>query len=631
MDLYQQFIHMSRYSRWRDDLKRRETWNETVQRYVDFFDNLTDKQFSSVFHERVLPAIKNLQVMPSMRAMMTAGPALARENLAGFNCAYLAVNSKRSFAETLYILMCGCGVGFSCERQEIVKLPAIPSELLKTDSLVVVADSKEGWAKAFHSLLNFLWNGDIPDINYDKVRPAGARLKTFGGRASGPEPLKKLFNFTIRLFVNAAGRKLTSIEIHDLMCMIGEIVVVGGVRRSALLSLSNLSDKRMQDCKSGQWWNDNPQRTLANNSVAYTEKPSAEIFMEEWLSLVKSRSGERGIFNRVAAAKQAARWGRRSGDIAYGCNPCSEIILRDKQLCNLTEVIVREDDTLETLMEKVEIATILGTLQATLTEFRFLSETWSRNTSEEALLGVSMTGIMDNQLTAGLTDRSKTIGTLEALRDHARKINDEWSSLLGIRPAAAITCVKPSGTVSQLCNTSSGIHARHNRNYIRTVRLDKKDPLCKFMHAKGFPVEDDVTRPESTSVVSFALTSPVNAITRDQLGALDALNVWLIYQRHWCEHKPSCTITVKDHEWLQVGAWVYEHFNEVSGISFLPYSDHVYKQAPFQDMTQEEIEAWKLCNPVPDIDWRELSMYEKSDNTVSSQTLACSAGSCDVL
>lgn len=628
MDLYQQYIHISRYSRWRDDLGRRETWEETVQRYIDFFDKKTNGEHTDILNGKVKQFILDLKVMPSMRALMTAGEALERENLAGFNCSYLAVNTKRSFAEALYILMCGTGVGFSCERQEVNKLPAVPDEIEKTDSTIVVGDSKKGWAKAYHALLNHLWNGDIPTVDYSRVRPAGERLKVFGGRASGPDPLNRLFTFTIDTFTRAKGRKLTSIEVHDLMCMIGEIVVVGGVRRSALISLSNLSDHRMRDAKAGQWWTDNPQRGLANNSVAYTEKPSAEIFMEEWLSLVKSKSGERGIFNRNAAGQQAAKWGRRPEDLSYGCNPCSEIILRDKQLCNLSEVIIREDDTVDTLLEKVEVATILGTLQATLTDFNFVSEAWSENTAEEALLGVSLTGIMDNALMSGVDGKKKLTAILNELRDHARDVNHEWAERLGISASTAITCVKPSGTVSQLCNTASGIHARHNHHYIRTVRVDKKDPLYPFMKERGFVTEDDVMRPDSTAVVSFAIEAPESSVTRDQVSALEALDLWLVYQREWCEHKPSVTITVRDEEWPAVGAWVYDHFDEVSGISFLPHTDHTYQQAPYQDMTADEYAAWVEANPVPDVDWTELSELE--DNTVAMQTLACSSGSCEI-
>lgn len=630
MDSYQQYIHISRYSRWRDDLGRRETWAETVQRYVDFFDKRTEYRFTDTLQGKVKAAILGMDVMPSMRALMTAGEALDRENLAGFNCSFTAINSKRSFSEALYILMCGTGVGFSCERQEVTKLPSIPANLATSADTIVVADSKEGWAKAYNRLLNCLWDGDIPTVDYSKVRPAGARLKIFGGRASGPAPLKRLFDFTVKVFQHAKGRKLNSLEVHDLMCMVGEIVVVGGVRRSALISLSNLSDQRMRDAKSGQWWIDNPQRALANNSVAYTEKPSAEIFMEEWLSLVKSKSGERGIFNRQAAQRQAALWGRRSATADYGCNPCSEIILLDKQLCNLSEIIVRADDTADDLMRKAEVATILGTLQATLTDFGFVGERWKQNTASEALLGVSMTGIYDNPLTNGESGHHTLSKVLNNLRDHCRAVNAEWAEALDIKPSAAITCVKPSGTVSQLCNTASGIHPRHNRNYIRTVRVDKKDPLYRFMVAKGFTVEDDVMRPESTAVVSFAMTAPEGAVTRDEINAKEALDLWLLYQREWCEHKPSVTITVRDEEWMSVGAWVYEHFDEVSGVSFLPHSDHTYQQAPYQDLTAEEFAAWTAEHPEPTVDWSELAQFEQTDNTVAMQTLACVAGACEL-
>ncbi len=631
MDQYQQYIHMSRYSRWREELGRRETWGETVDRYVDFFDEKFTNKYTDVLKGTVRDAIYNLEVMPSMRALMTAGPALDRENLAGFNCSYLAVNNVGAFSEALYILMCGTGVGFSCERQEISELPHVPHELVSVDlSPIIVEDSKKGWAKAYKRLLGCLYDGYIRDIDYSHIRAAGERLKTFGGRASGPAPLERLFKFTIDTFVTARGRKLTSIEVHDIMCMVGEIVVVGGVRRSALISLSNLSDQRMREAKSGAWWETAPHRALANNSVAYTEKPSSEIFMEEWLSLVKSKSGERGIFNREAAGKQAAKWDRRPSNKTYGCNPCSEIILQDKQLCNLSEVVVRADDTLETLMHKVEIATILGTFQATLTDFNFVSNQWINNTEDEALLGVSLTGIMDNKLTSGQLGNETLADVLNKLRDHARHINEIWAKQLGINVSTAITCVKPSGTVSQLCDTASGIHARHNDHYIRTVRVDKKDPIYDFMKDKGFHTEDDVIRPENTAVVSFAMKAPDGAVTRDDLTAMQALELWLIYQREWCEHKPSVTITVKDHEWPEVGAWVYKHFDEVSGISFLPHTDHTYQQAPYQDMTPSEYAQWTTDHPEPQVDWAKLGEYEKEDNTVSSQTLACVGNNCEL-
>lgn len=630
MDLYQQYIHISRYSRYNDVKARRETWGETVQRYIDFFNKKTEYKYDRVLNGRVASAIQNLEVMPSMRALMTAGPALERENISGYNCAYLAVNSLKSFSDALYILMCGTGVGFSCERQEISKLPVIPAEFKLSNDVICVMDSKEGWSTALADLFDYLYAGVCPaQIDYSVVRPAGARLMTFGGRASGPEPLKKLLDFVQKVVVGASGRRLTSIEVHDIMCMIGEVVVVGGVRRSALISLSNLSDTRMRDAKSGQWWIDAPHRMLSNNSVAYTEKPNAETFMAEWLSLVKSKSGERGIFNRVAAQAQAAKVGRNP-DLAYGCNPCSEIILRDKQFCNLTEVIIREDDTEETLMVKVETATILGTLQSLLTDFNFIGYDWIENTQEERLLGVSLTGIMDNKLTDCNADPEKLSAMLSRLNSWANEVNLHWAHELGINPSAAITCVKPSGTVSQLCNTASGIHARHNRNYIRTVRIDKKDPLYQFMLDKGFSIEDCAFKPDSTAIISFPISSPPNAVIRDDVGAIKALEHWLVYQRNWCDHKPSITVTVRDDEWLDVGAWVYKHFDEVSGVSFLPHSDHTYQQAPYQDMTQGEYDKWVADHPTPDFSWTELAAYEIGDNTVAMQTLACTAGVCEL-
>jgi ribonucleoside-triphosphate reductase (thioredoxin) len=617
--VYQDVIGLSRYARYLPEQNRRELWSETVDRLVRY---LKIKAPGIKEHEEIRKAVLNLEVMPSMRLLMSAGEACERDNIAAFNCSYLAVNNKRSFSEALYILMNGTGVGFSCERQEIAKLPLIPAELVKTEDVIVVEDSKLGWAKAFKKLLSSLWEGDIPQFDYTKVRPAGARLKTFGGRASGPEPLKRLFDFTTEIFKEAKGRKLNSIEVHDIMCMVGEIVVVGGVRRSALISLSNLTDKRMREAKTGAWYNDNPHRGLANNSVAYTEHPDSETFMEEWLSLVKSKSGERGIFNRVAAQAQAAKWGRRDPTLSYGTNPCSEIILRDKQFCNLTEVVVREGDTEATLTKKVELATILGTIQSTLTNFKFLSSEWKANTDEERLLGVSLTGIMDAKITS--TPDPKL---LERLRDHARRTNHKYADLLNIPRSTSITCVKPSGTVSQLVDSASGIHARHNDYYIRTIRMDKKDPIYHFLKDKGIKVEDEQFRPDSTAVFSFPMKAPKGAILRNDKTALEQLELWLIYQRHWCEHKPSVTISVKDNEWVAVGAWVWKHFNEISGVSFLPHSDHTYVQAPYQDCTKKEYEDLLKKTPKT-IDWKEF--VELDDNTVGAQTLACTGGSCEI-
>jgi ribonucleoside-diphosphate reductase alpha chain len=559
-----------------------------------------------------------------MRLMMSAGEACERDNIAAYNCSYLAVNHKKAFSECLYILMNGTGVGFSCERQEIAKLPTVPEQINYVDDVIVVADSKLGWAKAYKKLITSLFDGDVPTFDFTRVRPAGSRLVTFGGRASGPEPLKRLFDFTVETFKKAQGRKLTSIEVHDLFCMIGEVVVVGGVRRSALISLSNLTDRRMREAKMGQWWEANAQRRISNNSIAYTEKPDMETFIEEWLALVKSKSGERGIFNRVAAQNQAAKWGRREANLNYGCNPCSEIILRDKQFCNLTEVVVRAEDTFEDLARKVRLATILGTIQATLTNFQFLGEEWKRNTEEERLLGVSLTGIMDN---ASMSNTQGLAEWLEPLRDLSRNTNEEFAEKLGIPPSAAITCVKPSGTVSQLVDSASGIHARHAPYYVRRIRMDKKDPIYLFLKDKGIPVEDDVYARESTAVFAFPMKAPEGAVCRTDKTALEQLELWLIYQRHWCEHKPSVTISVKEAEWMEVGAWVYEHFDEVSGISFLPFSDHTYQQAPYTDSTKEEYEALVAAMPT-DINWEEL--VEIDDNTEGAQTLACVSGQCEL-
>ena len=640
MDIYQQFIHKSRYARWLEDENRRETWEETVKRYFDFFEeHLKGKTGVKSSRKELENAVLNMDIMPSMRSLMTAGEALHRDNVAGYNCAYLAVNRPRAFDECLFILMCGTGVGFSVERREVEKLPEVPDELFDTDTTLHVADSKIGWAKAYKELVHMLYSGQVPKWDMSKVRPAGERLKTFGGRSSGREPLDNLFRFTIEIFQNSKGRKLSSIECHDIMCKIAEIVVVGGVRRSALISLSNLTDERMRKAKSGQWWLDNTQRALSNNSVAYTEKPDVNIFLKEWMTLIESKSGERGIFNRVAAKKQVEKLGdRRDSSYNFGTNPCSEIILRDKEFCNLTEVVIRPKDTIKTLKEKVRLATILGTWQATLTDFRYLSKEWRNNCEDEALLGVSLTGIMDNQYTNGTYGKEKTHqlyaeqvpGILRDLKQVAIDTNKEIAKKLGIEPSAAITCVKPSGTVSQLVDASSGIHTRHSQFYIRTVRGDKKDPLCKFLVEKGVPHESDVTKPEHTWVFSFPIKTAENAICRNDKSAIDQLEFWKLYQEHWCEHKPSVTITVKESEWIEVGAWVYKNFDMISGISFLPYSDHSYKQAPYQECSENEY-LQALDKMPKDIDWNELSKYEIEDNTRGSQEYACTGDKCEVV
>jgi len=631
---YQEFIHLSRYSRWLPEKERRETWDETVARYFDFFtEHLKETvnfTLSKELRTELEQAVLGLRVMPSMRCIMTAGEALKRENIAGYNCSYVAVDRPQAFDEILYILMNGTGVGFSVERQYVSQLPTIADEFFETDTTITVADSKLGWAKALKELIGMLYVGQIPRWDLSKVRPAGAPLKTFGGRASGPEPLESLMNFTVNVFKNAAGRKLSSIEAHDVVCKIAEVVVVGGVRRSALISLSNLSDDRMRAAKSGQWWNDNPQRALANNSACYSEKPDIGVFMDEWKSLYDSKSGERGIFNRESAVWMASKNGRRNTeDYEFGTNPCSEIILRNREFCNLSEVVVRASDTRESLLEKVRLATILGTFQSTLVNFKYVSKSWRKNCEEERLLGVSLTGIMDCKVTNGKGPHGSLEAVLKDLKSMAVKTNKEFAEKLGINQSVAVTCVKPSGTVSQLTDSASGIHARHNPYYIRTVRGDKKDPLTKMMTDVGFPVEDDAMNPSHTSVFSFPMKVDNGAVFRTDMTAIEQLELWKTYQENWCEHKPSVTISVKEHEWLEVGAWVYENFNYMSGVSFLPFSEHTYKQAPYQDCTKEEYEM--LLDKMPEVvEWNKLAEYEQTDMTIGAQELACAAGFCEI-
>jgi ribonucleoside-diphosphate reductase alpha chain len=633
---YQNFIALSRYARWKEDEQRRETWGETVTRYFDYITKHLvtkhDYQLPDSLRGELEQAVLNQDIMPSMRALMTAGPALDRCHVGGYNCSYVPVDNPRAFDETMYILMCGTGVGFSVERHHVEKLPIVNEDMHSTDTVIKVGDSRPGWAKSLRELISLLYAGQVPQWDTSEVRPAGARLKTFGGRASGPAPLEELFEFIVDIFKTAAGRRLYPIECHDIMCKIGEVVVVGGVRRSALISLSNLNDDQMRHAKAGQWWENEGQRALANNSVAYKEKPQMGTFMREWLSLYESKSGERGIFNRQSAKKQAAKNGRRDIEHDFGCNPCSEIILRPYQFCNLSEVVVRASDTQQTLTEKVRLATILGTFQSTLTEFKYLRTIWKKNTEEERLLGVSLTGIMDNALMAGKSAHlGMNIGaTLEALKDVAVDTNCLLSAELGISQSAAITCVKPSGTVSQLVDSASGIHARHNPYYVRTVRGDNKDPITQFLVSEGIPAEPDVMKPDSTTVFSFPMKSPTGAVTRTAMSAIEQLELWLTYQRHWCEHKPSVTISVKENEWMDVGSWVYEHFDEVSGISFLPFSEHTYKQAPYQDIDEETYN--ELLTQMPkSVNWEKLREFEKEDTTSGGRELACTAGVCEVV
>jgi len=626
MDQYQQFIHKSRYARWLPTEKRRETWEETVQRYVDFWVNR--KQIDSKTADLLYKHIHNLDVMPSMRCMMTAGEALDKDNVAGFNCSYLHIDSPRSFDELMYVLMCGTGVGFSVERNFINKLPEIAETFHQTDSTIVVSDSKIGWASAFRELIAMLYAGKIPNWDMSKVRPAGARLKVFGGRASGPEPLVDLFNFCVGIFQKAAGRKLTSLECHDVCCKIADIVVVGGVRRSALISLSNLSDQRMAKAKNGNWWDTEGQRRLANNSVAYTEKPDFEAFLTEMGNMYESKAGERGIFSRVAAKNIAGRNGRRDPEHEFGTNPCSEIILRSNQFCNLSEIVVRSGDDLASLTQKAEVAAIIGTLQATLTDFRYLRNVWKRNTEEEALLGVSMTGIMDHKILSG-SDPKELEKWLGSIKDVAIKTNKAWAFKLGINQSAAITCVKPSGTVSQLVDSASGIHPRFSKHYIRRVRSDKKDPLANFMSEVGFPVEQDIMS-KASLVFSFPVKAPKNAVTVSEVGAMQQLELWKTYQNHWCEHKPSITVYYTDDEFLEVAQWIWNNFDLCSGISLLPYSDHVYQQAPYEDIDAAKYKELLAAMP-KNIEWTDLINYEQEDNTTGSQELACVGGACEIV
>ena len=624
MDQYREYIAASRYARFIDEKGRRETWGETTQRFVDYIFSHTESiKDNEELKKEIFDSIFNHKLMPSMRAMMTAGKSADRDNTCVYNCSYLPVDDPKSFDEAMFILLCGTGVGFSVEASNINKLPEVPDTLYESNHTIAVHDSKEGWAKSLRLILAHLWAGEVPQWDISKIRPAGARLKTFGGRASGPQPLIDLFEFVVAVFKNARGRKLNSLECHDIMCKIGEVVVVGGVRRSAMISLSDLDDERIRHAKAGPWWDTAPHRALANNSAVYDETPTVGKFMEEWLSLYNSHSGERGIFNREAAKKTVSKFGHRDPNFEFGTNPCSEIILRPYQFCNLTEAVVRHDDTKETLMHKVKLATILGTIQSTFTKFPYLRKVWQNNTEAERLLGVSLTGIFDNKLLT--TQGTKLNEILNELRDVARVTNKEWAEKLGIEPSTAITCVKPSGTVSQLVDSASGIHPRHSKYYIRRVRGDKKDPLTTFLVEQGVPSEDCVYKPTQTTVFSFPQKAP-DGLTREDVTPIDHLELWLTYQREWCEHKPSVTISVEEKDWPSVGAWVWDHFDEISGVSFLPYDGGTYRQAPYEECTEEEYNALKA--KMPKINWDDFK--EITDNVEGAQMLACVAGVCEI-
>ena len=620
MDQYSKYIASSRYARWLPEQNRREAWPETVQRYIDFWG----KTLKPLEQSELRIAIEDLHVMPSMRCLMTAGDALTRDNVAGFNCSYLPIDSPRAFDELMYILLCGTGVGFSVERQYIAKMPEVAPEFHETDTTVVVADSKIGWAKGLKELISLLYTGQVPQWDVSKVRGSGERLKTFGGRASGPQPLVDLFQYATETFRGAAGRRLSSLECHDLACKIGEVVVVGGVRRSALISLSNPSDGRLRSAKSGQWWLTEGQRALANNSACYTEKPEFEFFLSEMKALYESKAGERGVFNRKAAQDIAAKNGRRDPEHDFGTNPCSEIILRPNQFCNLSEVVVREGDTLKTLKAKVRWATILGSLQSTLTDFRYLRPVWKKNTEEECLLGVSLTGIMDHHVLN--TPSPLLVKWLKELKEVAIETNKEWSERLGVNQSVAITCVKPSGTVSQLVNSASGIHPRFAPFYNRTVRADSKDPLSQYMVDAGFPYELDITK-DTTNVFSFPIKSPTGAICANDVSAFKQLELWKFYGAHWAEHKVSITVYYSPDEFFGVCQWLWTNFDILSGVALLPRSEHTYQQAPYQEITEEQYKEAKAA--MPEFDWAEAAKHEQEDMTTGSQELACVGISCE--
>ncbi len=630
MTPYNTFIAKSRYSRFLDDKNRREHWGETVARYFDFMEkHLATKQnykLTPELRSELQEAVTSLDVVPSMRAVMTAGTALDRQNVAAFNCSYLPIDDPKAFDEAMYILLCGTGVGFSVEQKYVTQLPEVPDQLFPSQTSIMVSDSKEGWAKSLRQLIALLYSGEIPKYDVSKVRPAGARLKTFGGRASGAQPLEDLFKFVISKFKTAAGRKLSSLECHDILCKIGEVVVVGGVRRSAMISLSDLTDDKMAHAKAGNWWDGQGQRALANNSATYEETPAIGQFMREWTSIYESHSGERGIFNREASQKQAAKNGRRDASYEFGTNPCSEIILRPYQFCNLSSCIIRSTDTEADILNKVRLATILGTFQASLTNFPYLRKIWQKNTEEEALLGVSMTGILDNHLLNDPDDKELP-GLLEKLRDAAVATNAEFAAAIGINQSVAVTAIKPEGTVSQLCSTASGIHPQHSQYYIRRVRADNKDPLTQFMLKSGFIGEPCVMKPESTTVFSFPVAVAEGALLREDLTAVEHLRLWLIYQRHYCEHKPSVTISVLEKEWMEVGAWVYKHFDEVTGVSFLPMDGGTYRQAPYEECTEEDYKKLLAQQPTG-IDWDNFQEYD--DNVEGAQMLSCTAGGCTI-
>lgn len=625
---YQDFIFYRTYSRWNDDLGRRETWQETVDRYMSFMRKNVGDKLTFEEYQEIREAILKHEVMPSMRLMWGAGGPTARCNVSAYNCSYLAIKELRDFAETLYLLCSGTGVGFSVEKAAVDQLPVVQPQKGVPSKYFVIDDSKEGWAEALHDCLHALFNGEDAIFDFSQIRPAGARLKTMGGRAAGPQPLMDLLEFTKEVVLARQGKKLRPIDVHDIMTKIGEIVVAGGVRRSAMISLSDLEDAEVQHAKDGRFWEHSAHRALANNSAVYKQKPTREEFLSEWDALRKSGSGERGIFNRGSLTEQvpARRLFEWNGVVPAlaGTNPCGEIVLKDKQFCNLTEIVARAEDTEETLLKKARIATILGTYQSTLTDFKFLSSEWKRNCEDERLLGVSITGQWDSPAV-----RDEQV--LTRMKHVAQDTNSEYAKRFGINPSTAITCVKPSGTVGQLVNASPGLHARYSEYYLKRVRISVTDPLFKMLRDLGVPSHPEVGQGESTAntfVLDFPIASPQGAVTADKLSAIAQLEHWLMMKRSWTEHNPSCTIYIKDGEWEQVRDWIYEHWDLVGGLSFLPYEDHVYELAPYTPISKEEYE--KLASLFPKIDFSVLTRYEKDDETTGAQELACVAGGCEL-
>jgi len=618
-----EFVYIRTYSRWIEEKKRRETWEETVDRFMNFIVKERVDKIPNKVLKKIKEKILNFEVMPSMRAMWSAGNAAKNENVSMYNCAFTAVDKPEAFAESLYILMCGTGLGYSVEKEIIEQFPTIPKIEIDKKETIVIEDSRKGWADSLKYLVNSLFEGKDIDFDYSQLRPKGARLITMGGRSSGPAPLINLHQYIRETFFKAQGRKLTPIECSDIMNQIADSVVVGGVRRSSQISLSDLEDEEMRNAKI---WPFPPRRSMSNNSAIYRIKPKAVEFLKEWASLAISGTGERGIFNIETAQKNCPE--RRKGKYIQGVNPCGEVNLRNKQFCNLSEVVITENDDFDTLLDKVETATWLGVIQSTFTDFPYLSKEWKKNCEEERLLGVSLTGQMDNPIIL-------SVEILKALKRKAQKIAEHASKIMEINNPTAITLVKPSGTVSQLVDSSSGIHTRYAKYYIRRYRISSTDPLLKMIKDQGITVkpengQEDLKENEiSTYVISFPIKSPENAVTRNNLSAIEQLEWYKKIQTNYCEHNASMTVYVKDEEWFEVGNWVYKNWNIVNGISFLPYDGGKYKQAPYEEITEEQYN--KLIKSFKTIDYSQLSKYELEDNTEGAKMYNCSGDKCEIV